>query len=198
MSDVATALRDAFGEPTHPDLSGTAIKASDAFIAANNNPAGMRAPHAIDAVHRSSRVDAYEVSGGGGEILLVLAEVPQAGYTALLRLTKTSAMGPNPVLTAAWRFYDLPADATPTDAFALLVERFGLEVQSGSVVGKFIARATLTGEEAQQPMKLVGPQKSVTFEGMLRMLPGGRGTEVSWVYALDDSAYAAAVAAARR
>lgn len=164
---------------------------SDQFRDSQNHPAGIRAPHAIQAMQAAQCVDRWSVGEGASVSIALAARTDTRQYDALITATDTTAMGMQ--IMQAWRLYG-GWPRNPTAALGAFIARFGLEViVGGSVRGLFVP--TFTGM-AGEIVGLAGEPKSCTMSAMVRKDGNGPLT-VEWAYAIDDEAYRRYVATNR-
>lgn len=165
------------------------IAAAEVFIDQNNTPSGIRVHNAIDAVKRAT-IDRYEI-GDGMNVAIAVARINiTKPYDLLVYMTETSTGTAE--MQNAWRLYDMPEGTTPTDAFALIVERYGLPVTIGDATAKFHAiRSSPPGETFSTPT----PGDVETYQLIMPMADGSADRQ--WCFAIARSNYLADVAKAR-
>lgn len=193
---IAGAIRQAFDLTT--ERPAEPLDVDDRFRTNQNHPAGIRPPHAIDAVRDATAVDRYDLGENTFRSLALAPVTLGRPYLMLVICTEAPGLGAGARINEAWRVYDAE-DGSPTDVYAAFLERFGLDVQVDDVRQRFIPQATTDGEVLTSisfdPDKVATGAFQVTQ--MLRHLPDG-STEVTWLSAVDIEAYNVHVAHRRR
>lgn len=161
------------------------ITISDQFRTSQNHPAGIRAPHAIEAMKEAMGVDRWDL-GGSSVSIAIAAATETRPYAALVTAGETPTMGGNTSISQAWRLYgDWPDQ--PTSALAAFIARFGLEIiVGGSVRGLFVP--TFTGN-AEQIIGLAGDPRPFTMSAQVQRDGSNGPLHVWWAYAIDDENY---------
>jgi hypothetical protein len=194
MTSVLDLIRAEFGEPSHE--LGTAFPRGvhDRFLGENNHAAGIRAPHALEALKRATHVDRYDTDDGSGLIFATSPVTVGVPYTMLILVVNLASK--EPWLDAAYRLYDISGE-DPTAALAILIERYGVDVQYGEERARFIARGRPRSLNFMVPNP-PGAGGEVLATSPLMRVHEDRSVEYTWMYALNISAYAHDVQRLRR
>jgi hypothetical protein len=181
-ADIEALIRSAF--TLEPSTSGP-FAVSKMFRDEQNHPAGIRAPHAIEAMKDAQSVDRWTMGEGSSVSIALAAGTETRPYAALITAVETPTIS-SASISQAWRLYGTWPD-NPTSALAAFVARFGLEVVvGGSVRGLFVA--TFTGE-SEQMIGLANEPRTCTMSVLMRKDGNTGPLEVQWAYAIDDETY---------
>lgn len=170
------------------------VTVGDQYRNINNSPEGIRPSHAIEAV-ASAQAEWYGLGGA----LLGVAVAPVAVARPYVMVLEMSSLKPGEVQVAgAWRLYDLPADTSPTRAFAVLLERYAfLGTGPDGAETKFVASAHLPKGHDGLAISIKGVHGGPAGRAMrVAMTPrynSDGSADIAWSYAFDDTAYLADV-----
>jgi len=182
----------------HFELVETVIEkpiwVSDQYREAHNNAAGINVRYAIQTLEQGT-VERWSIPGQTDVILAT--EVISVGKPYLqVVLGHTGTPGKaGTALMAGWRLYEADAAWRPRDAFAAVLDRYGVDIVAGDLVGRFIAHEFIenVGDEGFG-MGFANFDESegraYSSSALFRRTAGGEPDELSWAYAIDDVAYA--------
>lgn len=192
-ADIEAEIRGAF-EAMKPFDGPVVI--TDQFKNEQNHPAGIRAPHALDAMKDVRAIDRWGFGSepADGSISVALAApTPRRSYAMLLTAFATPATDNVLSIAQAWRLYgDWPT--SPTAALAAFIARYGKDVVVGDNRARFIAKATVQGASETSLLSIpdATARGKVTASASFRTNKDGT-TSVWWVYGIDVDDYNADV-----
>jgi hypothetical protein len=184
------------GEQQTPLKAFTAgdVEVTQLFRQENEVPDGIRARHAIEAFLEPDAVTSFDV--GGMVVWLATRRVAFPTPYTLVLLASQRAGEATIQIAAGFRLYRDKTDGAelwqePQAAFETLIQRYGLPVRVGEVVGRFVPAAVAGSGQGVQGE---GAEDSFFVSAFVRPLDDGR-VEYAWVFAIDTTAYRSAARA---
>jgi hypothetical protein len=137
VQDIPGDIRRTFGAPD-PRAPVAPDRVEDGFAQRNNAPEGIRASHALEATRSPDDQHVYSWDGIA-KILSTKKIAIDRPYTMLTSSAFSSASN-SAAIEEAWRLYDCPPGG-PTEAFAELLNRYGIPIHFDTIQAVFIAEA---------------------------------------------------------
>lgn len=159
---------------------------TDAFRDANAFEGGIRRTHALGV--QAAADGSWEADLGGASVVLVTKRIDASARPHVVLLIGYSLGGKPMELSAGFRLHGTDAEleeltSDPLAAFQTLIDRFGLRVRAGDMVGTFIPFATSTGDLRIE----VIDGSDGTVSCFFRRVAGV--AEASWIFAIDHVRY---------
>jgi len=171
---------------------------TERFKQLQNNPAGIRAPHAIDALNQAQDVNRWKFADDSYISLAVARATSKRPYAALVQAVEIPAMGRQTQIAGAWRLYASDLElGDPTQCLGWLVESFGLQLRiSGSPSQRFFAQLTVEGDPEVEVDFTANEGDELDVSMFMRRSAQG-ANELTFIYALQTATYGRYVAANR-
>lgn len=185
-NDIVEAIERVCVLSEEPNSEPVAV--SGMYRPANNHAAGINARNAIEVL-ATGRVERWKLEDAWHTLACKLVNVGRP-YLALVYASENPPAAVGTAINFSWRLYDSDPELRPTEAFAEILDRYGMPVKCGDRSGLFLALETIEGGDltlggADSDMD---PSESFTVSGMMQRLPNGY-SQLTWAFGVRDSRY---------